>query len=299
MTIDQKIIHLLVTITLIEMMAAVGLGVAFVDVISVVRDWRLVVRATLANYICVPLATVALLVLFNPNPMVAAGFLILAVCPGAPFGPPCTAVARGNVTVSVGLMAILAASSALVAPLLLYFLMPRLTGDENLRVDAGKLVGTLLFTQLVPLCVGLLVRWWRPALAERMQKPANVISLILTLCAVALILITQFPSLKQIGLLGLVGMQALLIASLVAGWLLGGKGKGNREAMALTTSLRNVGVGLVIAAGSFADQPDGSAALTAVVAYGLFEIFGSLLLAVAWGRGFGAGAKNLLPKTGG
>jgi hypothetical protein len=50
--------------------------------------------------------------------------------------------------------------------------------------------------------------------------------------------------------------------------------------MTLTTSLRNVGLGLVIATGSFAGTP----AVTAVLAYGLFEIVGSLLLALLWSQ---------------
>ncbi len=283
MTSDQ-LINVLVTITLIEMMVAVGLGVTFAELLGVARNWRLAGLAALANYVCVPAATIGLLLLFDAHPMVAAGFLILAVCPGAPFGPPCTAIAKGNVTVSVGLMVILAGSSALVAPLLLHFLLPLLSGDERATVDAGKMVGTLLFTQLVPLGVGLVVRQWRPALAQRMQKPANVVSLILNLVVVSLILGTHFHGLLQIQLRGLLGMLALLIASLAAGWLLSDSGKGNREALALTTSLRNVGVALVIASGSFAAKPGGSATLTAVIAYGLFEIFGSLLLALAWGR---------------
>jgi BASS family bile acid:Na+ symporter len=75
-------------------------------------------------------------------------------------------------------------------------------------------------------------------------------------------------------------MAALLGASLAAGWLLGGQGIDNRKALALTTSLRNVGVALAIAAGSFAHTQ----AVAAVVAYGIFEIVGSLLVALAWGR---------------
>jgi BASS family bile acid:Na+ symporter len=54
---------------------------------------------------------------------------------------------------------------------------------------------------------------------------------------------------------------------------------GNRKALTLTTSLRNVGVGLVIATGSFA----GTSAVPAVVTYAVFEIAGSLLLAIWWG----------------
>src|SRR5262249_26396522 len=123
MTIDQ-LINVLVTITLIEMMVAIGLDVTFVDLVSVVRNWRLVARAALANYVCVPAVTVGLLLLFAPHPRVAAGFLILAVCPGAPYGPPFTAIAKGNVAVAIGLMVILAGSSAILAPILLYYLLP-------------------------------------------------------------------------------------------------------------------------------------------------------------------------------
>src|SRR5262249_37788531 len=131
MTLDQ-LINVLVTITLIEMMAAIGLGVTFVDLAGVARNWRLVGRAALANYVCVPAVTVGLLLLFAANQEVAAGFLILAVCPGAPCGPPFVAIAKGNVAVAVGLMAILAGSSAIIAPILLQYLLPLASGNESL-----------------------------------------------------------------------------------------------------------------------------------------------------------------------
>jgi bile acid:Na+ symporter, BASS family len=280
MTIDQAI-NALVTITLIVMMVAIGLGVAFGDLWGVVKNWRLVSRAAIANYVLIPASTVGLLLVFRPaDSMVAVGFLILAVCPGAPFGPPCTKIARGNVAAAVGVMVLLAASSAIVAPLLLDLLLSWFSPDGTLHVDAVKMAITLLITQLLPLCVGLCVRHWWPGIADRIQKPANLASSILGLSTVALILIVQFRLLADIRLLGWIGMSALLTASWVLGWLLGGPGSENRKAMALTASLRNVGVGLVIAAGNFA----GTAAVTAALAYGIFEILGSILLALWWGR---------------
>jgi BASS family bile acid:Na+ symporter len=279
MTVDQ-LINLLVLLTLIEMMAAVGLGVTFADLASVGRNWRLLGRAALANYVGVPAVTVGLLLLFDPHPLVAAGFLVLALCPGAPYGPPFTAVAKGNVPVAVGLMVILAGSSALLAPLLLLLLLPVVSGSEALTVDATRIVTTLLITQLVPLCVGVAVRQWRPTLAERLRNPANLVSKVLNLLVVGAILATQGHLLMEIRPRGFVGMGALLLASWAAGWLLGGLDRGIRQAMTLTASLRNVGVGLVIATGAFAGTP----AVTAVVAYGLFEVVGSLLLALGWSR---------------
>ena len=161
MSID-RLINALVSITLIEMMAAVGLSVTFSDLVSVARNWRQVLRSALANYVCVPAATVGLLLLFGVQPMVAAGFLILAACPGAPYIPPVVAIAKGNVAVAVGLMLILAGSSAILAPILLYYLLPFVSGSEPLTVDATRIVGTLLVTQLVPLSVEVAMRQWRP-----------------------------------------------------------------------------------------------------------------------------------------
>src|SRR5688572_11575570 len=127
MTLNQ-LIDAFVILALVEMMVATGLGVARSDLVNGLKDARLVARAALANYVCVPAITVGLLVLFDPHPMVAAGFLTLAVCPGAPYGPPFTAIAKGNVVTAVGLMVLLAGSSALMAPLLLNYLLPTVTG---------------------------------------------------------------------------------------------------------------------------------------------------------------------------
>lgn len=279
MNMDQ-LINVLVTVMLVEMMAAIGLRVRFNDLARIVKNRRVMLQAVLANYICVPAAAVALLLLFDASPMVGAGFLILAVCPGAPFGPTCTALAKGNVPVAVGLMAVLAASSAIVAPVLLQILLPWMGGQDALQVDAFKIVRALLITQLLPLLVGLCIRHWRPGLAQKLQKPADRLSSLLGLLTLGVIVFAYFPMLLEIRLRGYLGMAALLAASFVAGWLLGGPGTDNRKAMTLTTALRNVGVGLVIATGNFADTP----AVTATLAYGLFEIFGTMLLAFWWGR---------------
>jgi BASS family bile acid:Na+ symporter len=279
MTIDQ-VINFLVTVALVELMATLGLSVTTADLVAVAKDWRLVSKAAVANYVCVPAATAGLLLLFDPHPMVAAGFLILAVCPGAPYGPPFTAIAKGNVPASVGLMVVLAGSSAILAPLLLRALLPWVTGDERVQLDAIRMVATLFATQLLPLAAGLALAQWRPTAAARVRTPAILASKVLNLLAVGVILAVQFPLLAQVRPMGYLGMVALLAISLTAGWLLGGPGRDNRKAMAITTALRNAGVGLVLAASSFPGTP----ALTAVLAYAIIELIGSLLLACVWSR---------------
>jgi bile acid:Na+ symporter, BASS family len=284
MTIDQAI-QILAAVTLFELMVTIGLGVTIAEVAGVARNWRLVGRSALASYVCFPAAAVGLLLLFEASPLVAAGFLIAAVCPGAPYGPPFTALARGNVVASVGLMVVLAGSSALLAPLLLSLLLPVTSGEGNVQIDAAKMVGTLLVAQFLPLCLGLAVRWWRPALAARLKKPAGTLSLLLNLALVGLILTAQFEMLIGIPARAFLGMFALVLAGVAAGYLLGGPNRGNRTAMVMATSVRNVGVTLVIATASFPGTP----AVTAATAFGLFQTILMALVAVGWGRVVSAG----------
>jgi bile acid:Na+ symporter, BASS family len=276
----DQIVNLLATVTLFEMMVSIGLGVTFSEVVGVARNRRFIGKALFANYVFFPAVAVALLLAFRSNPMVAAGFLIAAVCPGAPFGPPLTAIAKGNVVTSVGLMVVLAGSSAFVAPLLLYFLLPLTSGGEMLRVDAGKMVSTLLVVQFLPLCSGLGIRQRFPAIAVRLNKPAKQLSLVLNLALLGLIIIGQFSMLTAAPLRAYVGMLCLVLTGLLAGWMLGGPAHGDRTALAVATSVRNVGVSLVIATASF----PGTQAVTATTVFAVFQTILVTLLALIWRR---------------
>jgi len=276
----EDLTGLLVSVTLIEMMLTIGLGVQAADLRAAARDTRLLAGAMAANYVCVPAATVGLLAAFRPEPPVAAGFLILAACPGAPYGPPLTAIAKGDVAAATGLMTVLAASSTLIAPLLLSLLLPLHTDGGSPPIDTRGMVATLTVTQLAPLGLGLFVRHVRPDWANGAIKPAKVLGAALNFVVIGLILASYSRTLSEIRFHAVVGMAALLAASLTCGWGLAGSGSARRRAVSLTTGLRNVGLALVIAANAF----PGTAAVTAVVAYGLLEVLGSLVMAYSWAR---------------
>jgi BASS family bile acid:Na+ symporter len=278
MTIDQ-LMNLLAGITLVEMMLTIGLGVMLSDVLGVSKNWSLIGRALVANYVFIPGAAVGLLLLFHARPLVAAGILLAAVCPGAPYGPPFTGIAKGNVTNAVGLMVILAGSSALVAPLLLGVLLPIVVGGAAVNINVLKIVGTLFGAQLLPLCVGLWIRKRHPSFAERALKPAKTASLLLNLLLLAVIILAQIHMLSDIHLQGYMGMLCLLLACMAAGRVLTVRGE-NPKDLTITSSVRNVGVSLVIATASFA----GTDAITSATAYALFQTFVVALVALAWGR---------------
>ena len=86
-------------------------------------------------------------------------------------------------------------------------------------------------------------------------------------------------------------MFALLACSAAAGWLLARRDPADRRTLAITTAVRNVGVALVIAGGSFPGTP----AVTFTTAYGLFQTVLTALAAIAIGRRAAATAMATTP----
>jgi BASS family bile acid:Na+ symporter len=227
----------------------------------------------------VPILTIGLLFWFGPPAIISTGSLIVAVCPGAVYGPPFTAMAKGDVPAAVGLMVILASSSVFCAPLLLRLLLRLTAKDQILRVDVFKLVVTLLVSQLLPLFAGLSLRQWRPAIADKLKHPADRVSAVLNFFMLGLIVVVYFRTLAAIRARAFIGMVCLVAASMAAGWLLGEAGSENRRAMGFSTSVRNVAVSLVIATASF----PGTLAVTPALVYGLLQTVALAVTAAVWG----------------
>jgi BASS family bile acid:Na+ symporter len=260
---------------LVAIMLSIGMTVTFEQVAESAKHHLLVVFGVLANFVLVPLVTVSLLAAFQPDPLVSAGFLILAVCPGAPLGPAFAHIARGDVSMATGSMVILAGLSVVLSPILLIVLLGWVASERNLSVSYLAILFTLLVTQLLPLALGLVIHRVAPQLTQKLVKPIRAIANVLLLSLIAAIILAQYETLADIRIRAWLGMVALFASSLGIGWFCGGLNVEKQKSMALTTSTRNVAVGLVIAGGSLAETP----AVTAVVAYGLFCTLGGLACA--------------------
>jgi BASS family bile acid:Na+ symporter len=209
---SETIVSLLTLVGLIAMMLSMGLKVDFNDVAASMRQPRLIGLGLLANFVLVPAVTILLLRGFDASASVSAGFLILAVCPGAPVGPPFAAVAKGDVAFATGLMVVLAGLSAVLSPLLLRLLLNQLLPVTEVRVDYFAIVRTLLIAQILPLGVGLSLRRWMPIVAERISKPISLTANVLLLIVVAILLSREYATLSMIQGRGWTGMLLLLAA---------------------------------------------------------------------------------------
>lgn len=276
MTAAQAIVVLNVA-ALGTLMLSMGLQVSFATAWASARPLPLIIRCILANFVLVPAMALALLYAFHAHPLVWIGFFILAVCPGAPVGPPLTALANGNLSLAIAMMILLAGLSTILAPSLLSIFLAWALPESNLHVEFLAVVRTLLVAQLLPLALGFAVHHFAPRLTQRLVRPVGLLANVLMLALIAVIIVSEYHTLADIKWKGWSGMVLLLGASLAIGWLLGGPDRSNRTALAVTTGPRNAAVGLAIATGNFAGTP----AVTAVVAYGIASMIGTLVFAVA------------------
>src|SRR5688572_23770815 len=290
----ELLVQSLTALGLVAIMLSMGFKVKVEEVMASTRKPRQVVSGVVANYVLAPAATMGLLFAFDANPMVSLGFVILAVCPGAPVGPPFAAIARADVPYATGQMVVLAGLSAILSPALLSMLSAWMLPASDLHIDYLAIVRTLLVAQMLPLGIGLFIHHWAPGMAERIGKPVGLGANFLLLGAVGLVLASEYETLALIRLRGWIGMLLLLAASLGIGWTCGGPGRATRKALAVTTGVRNAAVALVIVSSNFA----GTAAVTAVVAYALVSIFATLGCAFLLGAVTGATGEDASIESG-
>lgn len=269
------IVKVMAALSLVSLMFWMGMKAKFVDVLASAKNLKLIGLGVLANFILVPILTLGLLHIFSPDNLVCVGFLVLAVCPGAPVGLPFVAIARGDVAVAISQMIILCTISVFLSPLLLGLLFKYLFKEDDLVIDYLKVIQTLFLIQILPLALGFFLHHKAPIFAERSIKVLGMLSNLLLIITVLLILRVEYETLTMIRFLDWMVMLILFFGSLGIGWLCGGSDKRIHTTMVITTGIRNAAIALVIVSNNFSGTP----AVTIVVAHSLLCILGGFSFA--------------------
>lgn len=271
----QTISDIITFVWLFCLMFQMGASVTVEQVADSLKKGGIVWKGLAANLLLAPLVGFGLLLLFDPKPILAAGFLTGVVFSGAPMAPAYNALAKGDVPLSIGLMILLALVSVGVSPILLKVLMTGFSSAAPLHIDYPKIMTVVTLGQLLPLSGGLALNRWKQAMVYRTAKPIRFLNLALLLAVVFVVIPIHWHGLMIFGWRALTGMAALFFASVIIGWLMGGPGTGQRKALVFNTTIRNIPAAMAVASASF----PGSAAVAAVFAYGLFTVAGTLALA--------------------
>ena len=107
MELMQKATSVVTLIFILSSMLGMGLGLTVSQIITPLRNPRLVVLSLLANFVLMPLTALGLAALLRLDPPLGVGLLLLGTAAGAPFLPKLAQLAKGSLAFSVGLMALL------------------------------------------------------------------------------------------------------------------------------------------------------------------------------------------------
>jgi len=239
------ILLILLKVAVAGIILAIGMDSTLKDAAYLWRRPGLLLRSVLAMYVLVPLAAVALVKVLTLAPGVRIGLLVLAVSAGAPLLPrKLMKIGAGAYIFSLVLTSSLLA--IVLVPAWLAVLGPQLDYPVSLRPDRVALVLAKSF--LLPLTLGMLIRWQFPAIAERVgSRLIAIAGLVLTGCALAL-LVMHWDILLVARWSGVLTLAGLIAISLAIGHLLGGPVEDDRTALAIACATRHIGIAVLVAA---------------------------------------------------
>ena len=248
MELVQKATSIGVLIFVLSSMLATGLGLTVSQIVTPLRNARLVVLSVVANFVFMPLAAFALVTLLQLDEPLGVGLLLLGTAAGSPTLPKFAEMAKGNLAFGVGLMVLLMVVTVGYLPLVLPLLLP------GVSVNPWQIARSLFLLMLLPLAVALAVRAKFEVIATRTKPVLDWVSNLSLLLVVLLVTAANINNLVAVfGTRGILAGLLFIAVGLGIGWLLGGPGKDTRRVLAQGTALRNVGAALVVGGQSFDD----------------------------------------------
>ncbi len=167
--IDTKWINYLLAVIMFGM----GLTIKPKDFAIVFTRPKEVIIGCLAQYIIMPLLAFLLTKIFNLDPALAAGVVLVGTCPGGTASNVITFLSKGDVALSVGMTTISTLLSPLLTPVMTYLLL-----KTSADVDVLSMILSIVQIILLPIILGFILNRVFSNFAEKAVKVLPTISTI-------------------------------------------------------------------------------------------------------------------------
>lgn len=258
-----QLILLALKVSILLAVFALGLAASAKDATYLFRNPRQLVRALLPMYIIMPLVAGVIASAFDLYPAVKIALVALSVSPIPPILPKKQLKAGGEESYTIGLLVAMSLLAIVFVPLALELLQRAFKSPA--QIAPAAVAQLVLSTVLVPLALGIAVRYLLPAFAERSAKPVSMVASVLLLVGSLPILFAAQPAIASlIGSGTLVAIVVFTLIGLAVGHWLGGPEPNDQTVLALATTSRHPGVAVAIAHTNFPEQ---KFALAAILLY--------------------------------
>jgi bile acid:Na+ symporter, BASS family len=216
-------------------MFGLGLSLTVDDFRRVARHPKVMVVALGCQLVLLPLVCFGLVQVFDLEPELAVGMMLLAASPGGTSANLFSHLFRGDVALNVSLTAVNSIIAIVSLPLITNLAIGYYDLDDEVGLQLGKVVEVFAIV-LVPVAIGMLVRAKAAAFAERMDRPVRIGSAVILAVLVVGILLDQRENvgdyLADVGLVA----AAFCAISLVTGYAVP-RAAGVRDDQAIASSM--------------------------------------------------------------
>ncbi len=201
-------------------MFGLGLSLTIRDFADVATRPKAVVIALVAQVLILPAVCFGLVVLFDLEPLLAVGMMLLAASPGGTTANLYSHLFGGDVALNVTLTAVNSVLAAFTLPLVVNLSIGHFVeGGAELGLQADKVLQVFALV-LIPVVIGMLVRAWKRSFADRADKPVRIASaIVLAAVIVGAIVQERERLLDHLASVGLVAVLFSAISLTVGYWL--------------------------------------------------------------------------------
>ncbi len=237
-------------VSLALIMLSLGLTTGLHHFLQQVSSPRATLTGLLAQLCLVPLLALAVVLLFDLPPALAAGLMILSFCPGGVTSNWFSHMAKGNVPLSISLTVIASLITPFTIPLLAELVLQwQMSDSREVPIPLGLTMTRLFVISVIPVAIGIALRTRWPAQAGRLQPLVYRFATWLFMGVIATMIYSQWERLP--GLLAQSGLASLtvIIVGMALGTLLARSMRlpqQDRHTIAIEVGMQNGGMALVV-----------------------------------------------------
>ena len=249
----QQIRPTIINYLLGVVMFGMGLTLNLQDFKIVFSRPKDVVIGCLAQFTIMPLLAWGLARAFSLDEALALGVVLVGCCPGGTASNVITYLAKGDLALSVGMTGV----STLLAP----FLTPLLTwalAGKSVDVDVASMFLSILWVVILPIVIGLLVKWIWPKFTEKATDYLPAISSLAIAFIVAIVIGANANKLLAGGLVIVLVVILHNLCGLGLGYLIGWLlrlSEPKKRAISIEVGMQNSGLASSLATIHFATYP--------------------------------------------
>ncbi|MCU1440315.1 MAG: bile acid:sodium symporter family protein [Rhodoglobus sp.] len=201
-------------------MLGLGLSLTLRDFARIAKHPKAVIIALACQLILLPALCFGLVLLFQLPPVLAVGMMLLAASPGGTTANLYSHLFGGDIALNISLTAINSVISVVTLPFIVNFAIGYFEpGGGQLGIDFVEALKVFAIV-LIPVAIGMLVRWWKPAFAKAMDKPVRIASIIILVIVIAGAVVANLTPLME-NIAALAGITVLFcVLSLTIGFFI-------------------------------------------------------------------------------